>query len=178
MVVWYLPPLFPSWLSYRYPPALRIQYLCASIISGIHQNPQCPQQRQFKPSTEDTPTFRPYSIYSLPDKKSKLVRHVQTYTTKGSPNLDRQLCQPGFGLDSGSAAPPVRRRARLTRKANHHVCLWPTIPTWHSNLLPTPWVHALALAWLSRTLHPFVFLVALRKRVHVAQTFFVSGELQ
>ena len=39
-------------------------------------------------------------------------------------------------------------------------------------------VHALPLAWLSRTLPPFVFFNALRQHVPVMQTFLVSGELE
>jgi len=173
MVISYLPPLFPSWLSYRFPPALRIRLRFCHL-----GNPSEPAMSAIKTVEAVHSSISPtYSIYSPPDKKSKLVRHVKACQTK-SRQRDHQIETVSFvrqALNSGSAAALCGSwAARLTRKPPR---LWP-LPFRLGTLLccqragPCP---------SSRVVFPNVTSLcvfsALRKTRPVVQTFLVSGEL-
>jgi hypothetical protein len=161
MVLWHLPPLFLSWLSYRFPPALRIQSLCASIIPGIHQNLQCTQAKTHNPTTP--PSRRPIPYTASRIKSLNWSGHVKSQSK--SRQRDHQIWAVSFVSQAFETRALPATHSRVvwavwaggkTNPQEHtvppHVCgPGPTIPTWHSNLLPTErarrGVHASLSLW-------------------------------
>jgi hypothetical protein len=116
MVFSYLPPLFPSWLSYRFDLPSALKTPLASLISGIHQNGTA-AIKTVEPTERIHPLSPTYSKSGLSDKSLNL-------SATCTPNCDK-----GITKSRPSAFEPhpfALGPCRGLRNCGHHG--WPDLP--------------------------------------------------